>query len=77
MKTNYYKSTENDIVITKIVYEENNLYKFIWQRLHRSSEYHYIGIILETTKKGFYYRDNFGVKIYVTWNKLQEINLDE
>ena len=77
MKTNLYKSTRNDQVITKIYQEENSEYRHIWQRLTSSADYHYIGIILKTTKKGFYYRDNFGVKIYVTWNKLQEINLDE
>lgn len=77
MKTNFYKSTMNDLVITKIIQEENSEYRHIWQRLSSSTDYHYIGIILETTKKGFYYRDNFGVKIYVTWNKLQECNFDE
>ena len=77
MKTNFYKSLGNDIVITKIVSEDNSKYKYIWQRLHSGHEYHYIGIILETTKKGFYYKDNFGVKIYVTWNKLKECDLDE
>lgn len=77
MKTNFYKSTMNDLVITKIIQEENSEYRHIWQRLSSSTDYHYIGLILETTKKGFYYRDNFGVKIYVTWNKLQECNFDE
>ena len=77
MKTNYYKSTEQEDIITKIMQEENSKYKHIWQRIKGSTAYHYIGIILKTTKKGFYYRDNFGVEIYVTWNKLQEINLDE
>ena len=77
MKANYYKSTYNDIVITKIYYEDNSIFKHIWQRLHKGNEYHYIGIILETTKKGFYYRDNFGVIIYVTWNKLKECDVDE
>ena len=77
MKTNYYKSTEPGSVITKIMQEENSEYKHIWQRLRKATEYHYIGIIVETTKKGFYYKDNFGVKIYVTWNKLQECTIDE
>ena len=77
MKTNFYKNTWNDRVTTKIMQEENSEYRHIWQRLSSSTDYHLIGIILEITKKGFYYRDNFGVKIYVTWNKLQEINLDE
>ena len=77
MITNFYKSTMNDVVITKIMQEENSMYRHIWQRLKSSNDYHYIGIILKTTKKGFYYRDNFGVKIYVTWNKLQECNFDE
>ncbi len=77
MKTNFYKNTRYNIVITKIVLEENSKYGHIWQRLTSSTEYHYIGIILETTKKGFYYTDNFGVKIYVTWNKLEECNIDE
>lgn len=77
MKTNFYKITWNDNVITKIEQKENSEYRHIWQRLTSSADYHYIGIILETTKKGFYYKDNFGVKVYVTWNKLQEINVDE
>ena len=77
MKTNFYKSTSNGLVITKILQEENNEYRHIWQRLPSSTDYHYIGIILETTKKGFYYRDNYGVKIYVTWNKLKECDVDE
>lgn len=77
MKTNFYKSTYNDVTKTKILYEENSKYKHIWQRFYASNEYHYIGIILKTTKKGFYYRDNFGVEIYVTWNKLKECDPDE
>lgn len=77
MKITYYKSEQNHNVITKISSDENSDYKHIWQRLQSTSIYFYVGIIIETTKKGFYYRDNFGVKIYVTWNKLKEINIDE
>ena len=77
MKTNFYKSTEQESVITKIMQEENSKYRHIWQRLRKATDYHYIGIITETTKKGFYYRDNYGVKIYVTWNKIKECDLDE
>ena len=77
MKTNFYKNTWNDLVITKIMQEENSEYRHIWQRYSNSTDYYYIGIILETTKKGFYYRDNFGVIIYVTWNKLKECDVDE
>lgn len=77
MKTNFYKSTMNDSVITKTMQEENSKYIHIWQRIASRTDYHYIGIILKTTKKGFYYRDNFGVEIYVTWNKLKECDVDE
>ena len=77
MEIKYYKSTYNDIVITKIYYEENSEYGHIRQRLTSSTDYHYIGIMVKTTKKGFYYRDNFGVIIYVTWNKLKECDIDE
>ena len=77
MKTNFYTSTEYSNVITKIQQEEKSDYKHIWQRLKTSTEYHYIGIIIKTTKKGFYYIDTFGVKIYVTWNKLKECNTDK
>ena len=77
MKTNFYKSTRNEEVITKIMQDENSDYRHIWQRLHQATDYHYIGIIIKTTKKGFYYIDTFGVKIYVTWNKLKECNTDK
>lgn len=77
MKTNFYKNTWNDLVTTKIMQEENSEYRHIWQRYSSSPDYYYIGIILETTKKGFYYKDNFGTKIYVTWNKLKECEPDE
>ena len=77
MKTTFYKNTWNDLVTTKIMQEENSKYRHIWQRYNISPDHYYIGIILETTKKGFYYRDNFGVIIYVTWNKLKECNVDE
>ena len=77
MKTKFYESTERGSIITKIMQQENSKYKHIWQRLEGVTDYHYIGIIVKSTKKGFYYEDNFGVKIYVTWNKLKEINIDE
>lgn len=77
MKTKYYKSTYNVNVTIKIGFEEDSNYGHIRQRSLETPDYQYIGIIVKITKKGFYYRDNFGVKIYVTWNKLLEINLDE
>lgn len=77
MKTNFYKNTWKDQITTKIVHEEGSTYKHIWQRVTDNGDFYYVGIIVKTTKKGFYYRDNFGVIIYVSWNKLKECNVDE
>ena len=70
---NFYRNVWNDLITTKIMHEKNSKYKHIWQRSTDNSEFYYVGIITKTTKKGFYYRDNFGVIIYVSWNKLSKI----
>lgn len=77
MKTKFYEHTYIDTVISKITCQENSDYKHIWQRLTSSNKYYYVGLIFKITKKGFYYRDNYGVIVYVTWNKMKECDIDE